>query len=674
MNFFEHQDSARRNTKLLVVLMLAAVASLIAITSALVFALGYGFQFTSDRQVQAYDTNQSVVDLASQTMNWQVFGFIALAVIVVVTLGSIFKLLQLSGGGRTVAETMGGRLLNINTSDRDEKKVLNVVEEMAIASGTLVPPVYLIDDDSINAFAAGFKAQDAVIGVTRGCIRLLDRDELQGVIAHEFSHILHGDMRLNIRLVGILNGILLIGLIGYFLMRSISYRSISSSKKGNNVAAMMFLALGLIVIGYGGTFFGNLIKAAVSRQREFLADASAVQFTRNPEGIGAALKKLGGYAQGSLLQAPRAAEFSHMYFGQGIKIHFLGSLMATHPPLRERIKRIQPNWDGKYSSASVAKNSETSSPRADAAPLQSELHSNFAQVAAAGIAGASATVAAAETPAVNASAVDSIGAPSQSHIDYARTLLAAIPSTLLDAAHDPFSARAVIYNLLLDRASEEVRQQQWNSLRQHAHPVVFNLTQKLTATMPQLERRCYLPLLDLCIPTLKNLSAPQYQIFKRNLVELIRADNKADLFEWSLYRIVVHNLDAGIKGITNASAHLIPLDRLGIECQQLFSVLAYSGTSSTQLTVDAYRSAMASLRLGHLPMLNAQSVQLPMLDQSLDKLRRLKPLQKPTLLKALATCITSDNHVSLAEAELFRAIADSLDCPVPPLLPGQKLN
>lgn len=635
--------------------MMAAVASLIAITTLLIAAVIYGFQFTSERHVQAYDRGTDVFSLAAETMNWQLFGTISIAVIAIVALGSVYKLAQLSSGGRTVAEAMGGRLLNISTRDADEKKILNVVEEMAIASGTPVPPVYLIDDDSINAFAAGFSPQDAVIGITRGCIRLLSRDELQGVIAHEFSHILHGDMRLNIRLVGILHGILVIGLIGYFFMRSGGYQSFSRRGR-NNAAAMLFLGLGLMVVGYAGTFFGNIIKAAVSRQREFLADASAVQFTRNPTGISGALKKIGGYSRGSKLSSPHAAEYSHMYFGQGITIH-LTSLMATHPPLPVRIRRIEPGWNGEFPRVDVA-----------AAPTGDRRRFDDRAPAAAQFAGELESMAEPAPEPAAQSALDSIGQPSHAHVQHAHDLIDGLPNHLREAAHDPFSARALVYSLLFDKHSNAVREQQWSSLRQHSHPVVFDLTRQYIEHVAELPRHCHLTLLELCIPTLKALSEPQYQVFKRNLVELIRADQRVDLFEWSLYRIVIYNVEAHKPSLTSHR-----LQGLRAEIQQLLSVLAYAGHEQPHQAKRAYDKASVHLGLGQLPMLSAQSIQFPMLDAALDKLRDLKPLQKPNLLKAMVACITHDNEVTPTEAELFRAIADSLDCPVPPLLAGQRL-
>ncbi len=286
MDFFEHQDVARRKTGLMILYFCVAVV--LTITGVyLATAVAFHFaQSTSDGSAQP------PLDLWDPTLAAGVAG----TTLIVIALGSLYKISVLSGGGTAVAEALGGRPIEPSTRDLDERVVLNVVEEMAIASGTPVPPVYLLgDEEGINAFAAGHSGGDAVIGVTRGCVRLLSRDELQGVIAHEFSHILNGDMRLNIRLIGVVHGILVVALAGYFIMRSVGYsshRSRSNRNSGGGVIAIIVFGLSLYVIGYLGVFFGKLIKSAVSRQREFLADASSVQFTRNPGGITGALQKI----------------------------------------------------------------------------------------------------------------------------------------------------------------------------------------------------------------------------------------------------------------------------------------------------------------------------------------------------------------------------------------------
>ena len=340
MNFFESQDRVRKNTLQLVFLFTLAVVTLVIMTNLLVMIV---FGYINSEQMQDGRT-------LLQQMDWQTFAAVSAGVGVVVLAGSLYKIMALSAGGKTVAEALGGKLIPQNTDDLKQRKLLNVVEEMAIASGTPAPPVYLLTDEpGINAFAAGFSPRDAVIGVTQGTIDHLSRDQLQGVIAHEFSHIFNGDMRLNIRLMGVLNGILIIGIIGYYILYSTAF-SRRGRSSGKGAGGIMALGIGLMVIGFAGTFFGGLIKAAVSRQREYLADASAVQFTRNPDGIAGALKRIGGLEFGSKVENPGAPEVSHAFFAQGIS-GFMQSLSATPPSLAKRILRIDPHWDGKFDSS-----------------------------------------------------------------------------------------------------------------------------------------------------------------------------------------------------------------------------------------------------------------------------------------------------------------------------------
>ena len=271
-----------------------------------------------------------------------------LAALALIAGGSLFKIAQLSGGGTVVAERLGGRRVYPNTTDPTERRLLNVVEEMALASGVPVPPVFMLrEEKGINAFAAGFSPSDSVIGVTRGSAQQLTRDQLQGVIAHEFSHILNGDMRLNLRLMGVLYGILLMGLVGreLFLRRSRERMAGGAAVARDNVIYLVLIGLTFMVLGFLGCFFGNLIKAAVSRQREFLADASAVQFTRNPEGIAGALKRIGAAVFGSPHRIPEPPRRATCTLPRASPV---STLFATHPPLNARIRAIDPDWDGKF--------------------------------------------------------------------------------------------------------------------------------------------------------------------------------------------------------------------------------------------------------------------------------------------------------------------------------------
>lgn len=656
MNFFEQQDLAHRKTRQLVLLLVLAVISLIVITVlllAVVFAYFQGSPSTPPGNAQQLSLGKNLLD----AMSWQLWAGTSVIVCFVVSCGSFYKLIQLRSGGQAVAEAMGGRLLNMQTRDADEKKILNVVEEMAIASGTPVPLVYVIDDSAINAFAAGHSPQNAVIGITRGCIQLLSRDELQGVIAHEFSHIFHGDMRINIRLVAVLHGILLLGLIGGYLVRTTHHRNIIRSDRDKSPGAILGLGIGLMIIGYAGTFFGNLIKAAVSRQREFLADASAVKFTRNPDGIAGALKKIGGHVKGSQLDAETAAEFSHMYFSQGVRTAF-NSLMATHPPLEDRIKRIEPRWDGKF--AQVSATTANTRQQNDFRHQEDYGSSHFNAPTQNSIQAPIEYTTSSASASIN-SAISQIGQPSTAHLAYAQQKLAAIDTKLRTAAHDPLNARALIFGLLLDN-NPSLREKPWQLLASEFTVHELAALKSLADQTAELDASLRLPLTELALPSLKQLASDQYSAFKRGIDILIEADKKVSLMEWALRRIVLHHLEP-----FSSVTHYCDLRERRNECQLLLSVLAYSGTKSKSEAQAAFNAAIIPLRFATLAILPTEDCSMSRLDTALSQLNQVKPLQKPTLLKAMGKCVAHDNKITVTEAELFRAMADGLNCPMPPL-------
>lgn len=637
MNFFEHQDRARSTTRKLVLLFSLGIASLILVTSFfVVFVVSFS---QSSGEPLAFD---------QALLNSEIFLVVGVVVIAVVLLGTMFRMRQLRGGGRVVAEALGGRLLNLHTRDADERKILNVVEEMAIACGLPVPPVYLLEDSAINAFAAGFQKEDAVIGITRGCIQLLDRYQLQGVIAHEFSHIFNGDMRLNIRLIGWLYGIMVIGMIGYFILRSNAHHLGGRGK--NNKGGIVLLALGLVIIGYGGTFFGNLIKAAVSRQREFLADASAVQFTRYPDGIAGALKKIAASAQGTLLTSTDASEVSHMLFGQGIKAGFTG-LFATHPPLEERIRRIQPNWDGSVDDSSRNNSSRNVRPGKDS------------QAQASGHAGISSGFAA-QTIAEHM--VTSIGEPSAAHLLLAAGQLAALPPALLDEVHSSLGASLLMRCLIVAGSSATVSDAQRALLLAELNPESFSTCLRLLEQIQTLPRELHMVLLELALPSLKQLSAAQISAFLSHLMSLIKADQDVSLFEWCVFRILQQHLAPGAKAATGR----VDLARCVEACEIVLSTLAHVGQDSGAAMEAAFAAAAAALDLRATIKFRPQTSGVEALEQAMTQLQSVKPLQKPRVLKAMVASIARDGKLLPAEVELLRAAGALLDCPVPPITLG----
>ncbi len=658
MDFFGSQDVARKKTgKLVFLFILAVIAIIITTYIAVVTILG-------------------VADVSGDIWNPALLGIVCGGTILIVGGGSLYKISQFSQGGQVVAEHLGGMPISPDTKDPLERKVLNVVEEMSIASGVPTPPVYIMNNEQgINAFAAGYATGDAVIGVTRGCVERLTRDQLQGVIAHEFSHILNGDMRLNIRLIGVIHGILVIGMIGYFVFRMALYSGHGRSRsrdKDSNPVPLLALGAALMAIGFLGTLFGNLIKAAVSRQREFLADASAVQFTRNPEGIGGALKAIGGFSEGSKIESPNAPEASHMFFGSAIS--GFAALFATHPPLPERIKRIFPSWDGSmpdtdayvdhgsYSAASgFAPGASGLAPQTSGSAPQT---SNVAPESSGG------PPPLPESP--SGSAIASIGEPTMEHLAYAQQLLAEINPAITQVAHETYGARALLYAMLINDEAEP-RQSQLDCLAQNAHPGVFDLTKKLLPLVDRLDPKTRLPLIDIAIPALRSMSPHQYHNFANILTELVKADKKIDMFEWCLQRILTHHLEAHFSRKRSVHARYRSLSQVSPYVQLLLSTLAHVGNRDPQQADSAFNAAARAANLTGLTLLQRSDCSLTQLAKSLDQLNQLSPSAKRDLLQAAATCIAADNVITISEAELFRAIADSLDCPMPPLLPGQPL-
>ena len=623
-DFFRQQDMARRNTGRLVLLFSLAVLGVVV--SVLAFAAALAAFFNRDPETHA-------LDWAAAT-DPQLLILVLGATLAVVAGGSLVRVVELRAGGRLVAEELGGRLLNPNTSEPAERRLLNVVEEMAIASGASTPPVYVMDGEAgINAFAAGFSAQDAVIGITRGAATALDRDELQGVIAHEFSHILNGDMRLNLRLMGMLHGLFLIGAIGYVLLRV-------------RVTTFVVIGAGLSVLGFSGTFFGNLIKAAVSRQREFLADASAVQFTRQPEGIAGALKKIGGLATGSKVKSPNAPQASHLFFGRATS--GLNAVFSTHPPLAKRITRIDPSWDGKF-------------PELPAEVVEA--------LSAVGL----ASTAEGEVPALAgaevANAVSQVGQPTSAHLQYAAELIDGLPGPVVAAAHEPYGARAVVYALLLDQAPEP-RRSQLRHLEAAADHGVYEETLRLASQVEELGRRMRLPLLEIALPALRVLSSWQYQRFQENVVELVEADDSLDLFEWSLQRILLRDMQSyfgrlGPRRVRHASVRSVA-SSLAV----LVSVLAYVGDRNPQAAERAFAEGWRVLSLPERRLLPHDACGFNELDAALVELDRSLPQVKKRTLEAAVACITADRQVTVDETELLRAVSASMSCPMPPILPS----
>ncbi len=640
-NFFERQESARRNSKYLIFYFAVSVVIIVLTVYAAVRVTFFG---------QDLIVRTGLPKLGNGGYGFwipEVFFWSSGICCLLIAVCSVYKSLQLLGGGKSVAIALGGSLVHSATTDYKKKRLLNLVEEMAIASGLPVPPVYLMEEEEgINAFAAGHTTRDAVVGVSAGAIKYLSREELQGVVAHEFSHILNGDMRLNIRLIALLHGILALALAGSMLLRSQRYsgrRYRSRNRKGNDGSLLVF-GLFLYLIGYVGVFFGNLIKAAVSREREYLADSSAVQFTRNPDGIAGALKKIGGLAQGSTIERPNANEASHMFFS-GIRSNRV-NLFATHPPLAERIQAVDPSFDGRF-------------PRVTAESGEEEAVSSVNREKSAGL----GSVLGAD------GIVSSIGSPLWGHLLLSASFLDSIPKELGLSAREPYGACSTVFALLLERENLQVQKRQIDYLRANVNHGVLLETAKLFKVLGEIKddpiaAKGRLPLLELALPALKSLSPQQYVEFRKVITGLVRADEECSLFEYVLQVVVIRNLDPEFKMKKGSKVRFRTVADVESELGIVLSVV--SAASEEGDSKSAFEFGAQKLD-GVTLVFQERGVCLKSLDAALAKLGEASPRVKEKLIEACAASVNHDNKLGVEELELLRAISESLDCPIPPV-------
>ncbi|MFC1845132.1 M48 family metalloprotease, partial [Thermodesulfobacteriota bacterium] len=513
------------------------------------------------------------------------------------------------------------------------------------------PPVYLLEKEKgINAFAAGFTPDDAVIGVTRGSLETLNRDELQGVIAHEFSHILNGDMWLDLKLVGFLHGILLIALIGRSILRGSS-----RSRNNKNSGGFVLLGLVLLLLGYLGVLFGKLIKSGVSRQREYLADASAVQFTRNPHGLAGALKKIGGLAAGSRVDHNKAEEISHMFFSNGLKSSWIGAF-STHPSLVERITRLDPAFNGNF--PKVLRDQSADS----AKDLTDRDKSRGKEQMQKGTALIALSILASDPKNITRD----IGAPLREHIKYARGLLDSLPTEVREAASDPFGARAVIYGLLLDQ-DQAIRSLQMEHLKNDADQAVFHATESIYPLMLALNEEVRLPLMDLVMPSLRSMSLEQFRRFEYNISSLVTVDRQISFFEFVLQHVVVRRLERNFVMTQGSITEINSIRDVAEEISCILSLLANLGHESDEARQAFSGAAATFIREGStLNYKDSGECKNIRFADILNRLANLGPAIKQSLITACFQSLVHDKQITMKEAEFFRLLVYALDTPLPP--------
>jgi Zn-dependent protease with chaperone function len=662
MDFFAQQAKVRRSSRRLVWLFALAVLAIVAAVDLVcVFVLGVGLRPAP------------------------LLG-ITLGVVAVIGLSSAYRVASLAGGGSTVAREMNAVEVSADTTNPQWQRLRNVVEEIAIASGVPVPEIYVMQNEAgINAFAAGYTPADAAVCVTQGCLDKLNRDELQGVLAHEFSHVLNGDMRLNIRLMGLLFGIMAIWVIGRFLMWG-GYLGIGGGDRrrrgGNGQVALAGIAL--LAIGAIGLFFGRLIQAAVSRSRESLADASAVQFTRQTSGIANALKKIAVFEEGSALQAPRRDEVRHMLFGDAEG----SSWFATHPPIMQRIKALEPGFKPEELDAYVKQWLASGGD-----PNSIELHATMQpwEKAVHDFAGADGDVDIHGTPAAPAGGAHSgaiggvvpargaelaiaaaavaaqVGSPGTDDYRVAADLHAQIPPALAAAARDPRGALATLFALALS-AHPEVIAKQVQAITQAFDTALAGAARNLASGMADLHPMLRLPLAQLAFPALKRRPRPEVDAFVKALDAMIHADGRVDLEEYCLAKLVQSQVVAALDPSASFKAGTLKLADARDELRDLAALVAHFGNDDDDSARRAFQMAMQEALPNAGVMYALPDDWQAALDGALGKLVRLRPEGKQLVVHALTRAIAADGKVTVAESELLRVACATLGCPLPPLL------
>jgi Zn-dependent protease with chaperone function len=627
VDFFAHQEQARRATRWLLLAFLVSVALVALAVSWVAFAV-FSLRGTPE-QAMVPATLTAVVTL------------------LIIGGASLFKTLSLRAGGGVVARSLGGTRVERGTRDPAHRRLHNIVEEMSIASGVTMPEVYVLEnEDGINAFAAGHTPADAAVAVTRGALTRLKRDELQGVIAHEFSHVLNGDMRLNSKLLGWVFGLLIVAIAARLFLQGVSHGG-RRDDGGGKAGALLLVALAILIVGYIGVFVGRLLQAAVSRHRERLADASAVQFTRNPDGLVGALLKIAGVKTGSALHSPDKEEVAHMLFAPGMR-----RLFATHPPLEERVRQLNPSLrtqDFPALAAAAAREGES-------LRLAPAFDADTPDVAVAAVAPLPVATAAAERVASLAGTFD------ETQQRYAHQARLAIPEALHAFADSPDAARVLLFALLLS-AHEEVAARQDEAIQR---TFGASLLARVHASLPvarSLPPELRLPAVQQLIPAVRRMTDVECRELRAVTAQLALADDRIDVFEASLTLLLEDALDATLQEHgTRALTDFAP------EVSALFAVLAQQGVDDPQVAQRAYEAGMKHT-LPHHGRPFAPVTRWPeALRQSLRSLARLRPFAKKVLIEGLVRTVAHDRRLSVPEGELLRTVCAVLHCPLPPIL------
>jgi Zn-dependent protease with chaperone function len=664
MDFFDQEARARKQTRRLIRLFGLAVFVVVALTNLVLAVVIHAFKHPlfPGAWWNPFIFLVTLLDLCGEAVvfpmdflkliwNPYLFCWVTLISLTSVALGSLYKIRLLAAGGSVVADLLDGRCVETNTSDPDEQRLRHVVEEMAIASGMSVPEIYVLDNErGINAFSAGHTRDDVAIGVTRGCLKLLTRDELQGVIAHEFSHILNGDTRLNLRLMGLMHGLFWPMIVGRVLVRgSAQARDPDESifDEDTNPFFLPTAPIGILFLIVGGISspFVRLTKSLICREREWLADAAAVQFTRNPPGVAGALKKIGGLYKQGRLDTPNAETASHLYFANSA-LEPLFNFQSTHPPLAKRVLAVDPAFDGQFPKVKSL------------LPNQYERDQVYEQTVA-------RVMSEIRNPPETLTA--DIGRLTADHIKAAAAIRFNLPPEVTQALREPAGAASVVYSLVLSE-DDAVRARQMEILRANG---MTERTAALASLIQALSVKYKLALAEFAVPALRQYSLDEYTAFDQTVQRLVECDGAIELFEYALMKMIARQLRAYFEGPDLDQARYGRIQDVLPECALLLSALAHVGQEDDE---PAARTAFAQGRQfldapgDQIQFMPRSEWDLAGVDTALARLAKCPAGVQRNILLACGKTVAADGHVTEREAELLRAIADSLDCPMPPFV------
>jgi Zn-dependent protease with chaperone function len=665
MDFFDQEDRARQQTRRLLWLFGLAVVVVVTLTNLVLAAVICTFKhpfyggpwwnpvtFLINGVFLFGEVVVFPMDFLKLIWNPWLLGWVTLVSLFSIAVGSFYKIHLLSAGGSAVAELLGGRCVEPDTDDLDEQRLRHVVEEMAIASGMPVPEVYVLDNErGINAFAAGHTRDDVAVGVTRGCVKLLNRDELQGVIAHEFSHILNGDTRLNLRLMGLMHGLFWPTPVGRMLVRGSTQARDPDESIFDEDTPPFFLPtapIGILFLMVGGLSSPcvRLIKSLIGRKREWLADAAAVQFTRNPAGIAGALKKIGGLYKQGRLDTPYAEIASHLYFANSA-FDPLFDFQSTHPPLMKRVRAIDPAFDGQFPKVKTLPPNQCERDRI--------YEETLARVMAVGK----------KFPETLA---DSRGLTAD-NIKAAAALRFGLPPEINQALRESAGAAGVVFSLVLSE-DDAMRARQMDILRAKLGPDRFGQTTVLASQIQALDVKYRFALAEFAVPALRQHSLDEYADFNETVRKLVECDDAIDLFEYALTKMVARQLRAYFEGPDLDQARYGRIQDVLPETALLLSALAHVGQDTESQARKAFAEGQRYLDApgAQIQFVPHREWDLSQVDAAVARLAKCPAAVQRNILLACGKAVASDGQVTEREAELLRAIADSLDCPMPPFV------